>query len=367
MIHNSNLRTSEEGMVLVFVTIVLALAALVIPPLLGFIGGAGRSAQIREDRMLQVYAADMGVEDAYFRIASADAELPQEPGDDPMVLAIEDVNGSDVAIEIYKEPEHPLYGNVLYRVISTATNYNGVGATIESYVATWDYHSLLEYGLTSPGDVEIGSNAEITGNIALNGELDNKGTIDGEVTYGVPGWPSTEVLSEWYSSQVSGSCGSSPLLVSGNETLEIGPCRTNGNLVIKGDGDVKLGGTVYVAGDLSFDATPDLRVILNGETIYAEGSINMGSGVRLSGPGAIIAAGDVYFSPNMVGNGFIFVMSVEGELTAQPHGHFYGSLAGASIIDLQPGTELEWTEPPSDLNFPGGDDILPKVARYLIK
>lgn len=367
MIHNSNLRTSEEGMVLVFVTIVLALAALVIPPLLGFIGGAGRSAQIREDRMLQVYAADMGVEDAYFRIASADAELPQEPGDDPMVFAIEDVNGSDVAIEIYKEPEHPLYGNVLYRVISTATNYNGVGATIESYVAAWDYHSLLEYGLASPGDIEISKSAKITGNLALNGELDNKGTIDGEVTYGVPGWPSTEVLSEWYSSQVSASCGSSPLLVSGSETLEIGPCRTSGNLVIKGDGDVKLEGTVYVAGDLDFDATPDLRVILNGETIYAEGSINMGSGVRLSGPGAIIAAGDVYFSPNMVGDGFIFVMSVEGELTAQPGGQFYGSLAAASEIDLQPGAEVEWTEWPDDLNFPGGDDILPKVARYLIK
>jgi formylmethanofuran dehydrogenase subunit C len=367
MIHNSNLRTSEEGMVLVFVTIVLALAALVIPPLLGFIGGAGRSAQIREDRMLQVYAADMGVEDAYFRIASADAELPQEPGDDPMVFAIEDVNGSDVAIEIYKEPEHPLYGNVLYRVISTATNYNGVGATIESYVAAWDYHSLLEYGLASPGNIEISSNAEITGNLALNGELDNKGTINGEVTYGVPGWPDVDMLSERYSGQVSGSCGSSPLLVSGNETLEIGPCKTNGDLVIKGDGDVKLGGTFYVAGDLDFDPTPNMRVILNGETIYVEGSINIGPGCKLSGPGAIIAAGDIYFSPNMIGNGFIFVMSVEGTLTAQPHGHFYGSLAGGSSIDLQPGTDVEWKEPPAGLNFPGGDDILPKVARYSIK
>ncbi len=367
MIHNSNLRTSEEGMVLVFVTIVLALAALVIPPLLGFIGGAGRSAQIREDRMLQVYAADMGVEDAYFRIASADAELPQEPGDDPMVLAIEDVNGSDVAIEIYKEPEHPLYGDALYKVISTATNYMGVGATIESYVAAWNYHSLLEHGLTSHGDIQVSSNAKVTGNVALNGELDNKGTIDGEVTYGVPGWPQPEVLSEWYSGQASGSCGPSPLSVSGNETLEIGPCKTNGNLVIKGDGDVLLEGTVYVAGDLSFDPTPDLLIMLNEQTIYVEGSVNMGSGCRLSGPGAIIAEGDVYFSPNMVGNGFVFVLSVEGGLTAQPHGYFYGSLAGASGIDLQPGAEVEWKDNPDDLNFPGGDDILPKVARYLIK
>ena len=106
--------------------------------------------------------------------------------------------------------------------------------------------------------------------------------------------------------------------------------------------------------------------MLSGETIYVEGSINMGSGCRVSGPGCIIAVGDVYFAPNMVGNGFVFVISVEGELTAQPHGHFYGAMAGASKIDMQPGAEVEWKDHPSDLNFPGGADILPKVASYLI-
>lgn len=363
---NSNLRTSQKGTVLVLVTITLALTTLVIPPLLGFIGGAGRSAQIREDRMLQVYAADMGVEDAYFRIVNADAELPNSPEDDPMVLAIEGVNGSDVAIEIYKEPVNPLYGDALYKVISTATSYMGVGATIESYVAAWDYWSLLKYGLISYGDIEISSNAEVEGNLALNGELDNKGELDGTVSYGVPGWPDPEVLSQWYSDQVSESCGSSPLLVSGNETLEVGPCQTNGNLVIKGDGNVKLGGTLYVAGDLDFDPTPDLKIMLKGHTIYAEGSINMGSGASISGPGAIIAEGDINFSPNIVGAGFIFVLSLEGSLTAQPGGNFYGSLAGASSVDLQPNTTAEWKDHPNDLNFPGGD-ILPKVASYLIK
>ncbi len=362
---NSNLRTSEKGAVLAFVTITLALAMLVIPPLLTFIGGAGRSAQIREDRMLKVYAADMGVEDAYFRIVNADAELPNSPEDDPMVLAIEDVNGSDVAIEIYKEPVDPLYGDALYKVISTATSYMGVSATIESYVAVWDYDSLLKYGLISYGDIEISSNAELTGSLALNGELDNKGEIDGTVNYGVPGWPDSEMLSEWYSGQVSESC-SSPLLVGGGETLAVGPCKTNGNLIIKGNGNVKLGGTLYVAGDLDFDPTPDLKVMLKGHTIYVEGSINMGSGARVSGPGAIIAVGDIDFSPNIVGNGFIFVLSLEGSLTAQPGGSFYGSLAGASGIDLQPSTIVEWKDRPIDLNFPEGD-ILPKVASYLIK
>jgi hypothetical protein len=368
---NLNLRTSEKGAVFVFVTITLALAMLVIPPLLGFIGGAGRSAQIREDRMLQVYAADTGVEDAYFRIVNADAELPASPGDDPMVLAIEDVNGSDVAIEIYKESEDPLYGDGLYRVISTATNYMGVAATIESYVAAWNYWTLLEYGLISKDDILIGSNTKIKGNVMLNGELTNRGDIDGNVTYGVPEWPDPEVLSQWYSGQVSQSCGSNPLILKNGKEKRIGPCRINGDYVIRGNGTVTLQGTLYVAGDLTFnpafESPPELSIMLNGETIYAEGSIVIQPGCTISGPGAIIAAGDLHFSPNIVGSGFILAMSVEGEVQAQPGGVFYGCFAGATEITVQPHAKVESKEPPDDLNFPGRDEIIPKVVSYLIK
>ena len=54
---NARFRRSEAGMALVLVTIVMALGMLVIPPLLNFMGGAGRSAQIRENRMLLLFTA----------------------------------------------------------------------------------------------------------------------------------------------------------------------------------------------------------------------------------------------------------------------------------------------------------------------
>ena len=67
----------EGGQALIHVTLVLVLTMLVIPPLLTFMGGAGRSAQIREDRMLQVYAADAGIEDGFFKITKGNVtELP---------------------------------------------------------------------------------------------------------------------------------------------------------------------------------------------------------------------------------------------------------------------------------------------------
>ena len=107
-------RKGEEGMALIYVTLVLVMTMIIIPPLLGFVGGAGRSAQIREDRMLQVYAADAGIEAGYYRIIGNSTQLPQDPEDPPFVGNITDINGYDVDIEVYREA-----GNV-FKIVSTA-------------------------------------------------------------------------------------------------------------------------------------------------------------------------------------------------------------------------------------------------------
>lgn len=68
MRRKSNLRKGEAGQVLVIVTIVVALAALIMGPLLRFAYTGYQSAQTREERMLELYAADAGIEDAMYQI-----------------------------------------------------------------------------------------------------------------------------------------------------------------------------------------------------------------------------------------------------------------------------------------------------------
>ena len=62
---------------------------------------------------------------------------------------------------------------------------------------------------------------------------------------------------------------------------------------------------------------------------------------------------------------FIFIMSINGDLTAQPNGKFYGSMAGKIEIQYQPGTEIHWRDGVVGLNFPDGD-MLPGIKSYII-
>lgn len=354
-------RKSEEGMALIYVTLVLVMTMLIIPPLLGFVGGAGRSAQIREDRMLQVYAADAGIEDAYYKITTGNlTDLP-----DPWT--IEDLNGYDVDIAVYREA-----GGV-FKIVSTAEDEYGGNVTIESWAAAVDYSSLLVNALSSYGNITLSPNVIIEGNITLNGEVignDKKYEINGNTSWGVPGWPIVQDLIREYSEDVE------PY---NQPTIQIEYDIGRGHLYRDGDLDIYSGnatatltvtGTIYVTGDLVIGQTgQDFVLDLNGQTIFCEQSIDIGGKCTFTGSGCIIALGDVYFSPNMQSgeDDFVFVMSVTGDLRAQPGGDFYGSMAGNINIDLQPGHSIIWRPYDVDLiNFPLGS-VTPGIRAYIIR
>ena len=364
-----NLGNRESGQVLVFVTITLMLAALVIPPLLTFIGGAGRTAQIREDRMLKVYAADAGIEHAYFNIANGTVALPQNPGDTfPYTLG--DINGYDVDVSIRKEA-----GERDYLVTSRATGYNGGTTRIEAFVSAWNYGSLLDNALTSNSDLTLKNNTIVEGNVSLNGERIGVGWKDideDQIRRGVPGWPDSEQLIAYYEKDVLGfEYFGSSITVMGNE--EIGPLYVDGDLVIESgnaSATLTLTGTVYVTGNLLVGqkAKKDFKLDLNGQTIFSEQEITVIEKCDIIGSGCIIGLGDVYFGPKAGTRpgDFVFIMSVHGQLLAQPNGAFYGSMAGQIDI-VKAGTEIYHPGNPDlfDLNFPEGDTI-PSIQTYRI-
>jgi len=358
---STNIRRGQEGQVVIVMALMLVLTGLILGPLLSFTYTGHQVGQIREDDMHRVYAADLGIEDVMYQIANEVIEI--EPGDQTDYTLGEAVNDSAVEVSVYRIDDET------YRIISTATDYEGVHTTIEAYIGYWDYESLLNHALISYGNITIGPGADIWGDVQYMEELDNKGNIYGDETQGgIKAWPTAEEVSQYYLNyEPMGACSSGVLNVNNGETVVVGPCITDGDLTIKGQGTVELGGTFYIAGDLIFNPTPKLNIVLNGHSIYAEGIIEIGPNCDISGPGCIIAEGDVQFQPNQIGDDFIFVMSVEGSLTAQPGGDFVGSFAACINIQVQPGTSITWECCPMEfLNFPKGSSHMTLLS-YVIE
>jgi hypothetical protein len=388
MKNSTGFRKGEEGQALVFVTLTLVLTMLVIPPLLNFIGGAGRTAQIREDRMLKVYAADAGIEEAYYKIIAGNI-TPE--------FTIEDVEGYVVDVKISEE------SSGVYKVTSAATGFEGGNAIIESIVGAVNFKDFLDHVISSEGDIQIKPGSEVFGNVTLNGKLKLLGDLDCEggsgeecATQPVPQWPEPGELGDYYwdllAEQGNGTrytCDpdSGTVDVDGDETMFWGPCYTDDSIEFKvgtgKGGNVTLNtpeGLLYVNGDFNFGK--NLNLYLNGNTIYAKGDIIVGvktggldpDAASIYGPGCLIAEGDVKFFPKQGGDGeFIFVMSVNGQIDVQPNGHFTGSFAGKTEVDLLPGYTLTWVEYPvdengdPDLDFPGGAGTSAKIMYYIIK
>jgi hypothetical protein len=68
MRNRAKLMRSQSGQILIYTTIIVMLAALILVPLMQFAFTSHRSAQIREERTLELYASDAGIEDALYQI-----------------------------------------------------------------------------------------------------------------------------------------------------------------------------------------------------------------------------------------------------------------------------------------------------------
>lgn len=356
----NKLARCEKGYALLLVLILLSVGTLVITPFLSFMSTGLVVGQVHEKQTHELYAADAGVEDAIWEIKASAAGLPGV-GDDPWEYSIADVNGKQVNVVI------EYMDDLTYKITSTASSDTGSSTTIESYVIILDFSFLLDNAISSLGDVTIRPGTTVVGNVQYNGELDNKGDINGEIiTDEIVHWPTANQLAAFYWEDVK------DLEPYPNDTIDlryttiIGPLSLyrDGDLNIKNTGSqvtAELNGTVYVTGDLVFEepGRPQAYTIdLKGHTIYVEGSITFPAlRCTISGSGAIIAVGDVTFQPGILSaeDDFIFVMSLEGEVWFSPQGSFYGSLAGTTNVNLQPNSTLEWREPPDGLNFPGAD------------
>jgi len=97
---NIKLRKDQAGYALIWVLVVIILAGIILVPLLLLMTSGLHSSAHHEERMLQFYAADAGIEDAAYRIQTNDDGLPQSAGDSWNYSLDEEVNDYQVDITI---------------------------------------------------------------------------------------------------------------------------------------------------------------------------------------------------------------------------------------------------------------------------
>jgi len=277
---------SEAGYALPLALILLLFGGFFVVPCLNLLYTSLNANIMVDERDLELYAADAGVDHALWRFEHDATFTPPAQGSPDQWQLTDTVNDRTVDATISNE------GGNTYKITSVATSADGNSTTIESYVSTSsldDLAWLFDSAITSPTDYTLKPGSEVDGPITCP-------LGEGQI------WPTAEQLSAFYWEDVWDLTPvSNPHTIdisSGTEAspYPIGPLYAPGDLTIWGSGVARLDGTVYVKGNL--EVKPGSTINLNGHTIFAEGSIVLKPGCTISGSGCIIAVGDVEFKPN---------------------------------------------------------------------
>jgi hypothetical protein len=362
----------EQGQALILlVLIIFTCSSLVMVPLLGFVSNGVTTAKNTGLHTQEIYAAEAGVRDAIWKIQRVYPGLPVKDGDPPLQYATSgNINGSSVDATI------TWINWETYRIHSLAANLNtGHKITIDSDIAIdptggLDLTAFTKDAMTSPGIISTSPNDKIVGDVRVysTANITGQGVIDGTITTGpITGWPTKALLEMYYLRQVDTAHPNSTGIIDVTQPGQSGHVYaqgySNGNYVITGNSTLE--GDIFVEGNLKFNQNTE--IYLNGYTVYVTGDITFGTQAALGGPGAVLAVGNVTFSPNVTPS-YIFVMSVSGFVDLQPSGDFVGAVCGNTLINLKPHCTITWQDPGiGNLNMPGLYNTISYVDTWTIR
>ena len=360
------LMRDEKGYILILALLVLVVVGLISGPVLSYMVSGLRAGHIFETGAAELYAADAGVEDAFWRIQNYPPASYPYPYPEPLIVNDKSV---DVVINRTTIVETACYKEYSFHILSTATDTDGSKTKIEAYIngtiVSANYSGLLNQIVTSQNETDIAKKVTLVYPPG-NGPVQN---YTGD-------WPTPAVIENYYWRDVKNVTpyGSNTIDINGINT-EKGPLYRDGALIIKNSDNkkaatLKLTGTLYITGQTEIGNTEqDFVLDLNGQTIFVsdnttdnQKALIIGSRCTIQGPGVIMAVGDINFQPKaQVTTNPVFVLSVSGTTTMQPSGNFYGALAGSVEVEIQQGTNPTITYPTGGfgtlLNFPQGDVV----------
>src|SRR4030042_3288535 len=104
-----NLMQGEGGQIFIFSIIIMMMAALIIPPILGLTYSSGQTVNIRKERMQVLYTADTGIQDALYTLDNlgngTSLKVPADIGTEtwyPLTVKQSDLD-SDAGVKIEKD------------------------------------------------------------------------------------------------------------------------------------------------------------------------------------------------------------------------------------------------------------------------
>jgi hypothetical protein len=361
----------EQGQLLILSAfIILVFASLSIIPILSFMGTGIVTAKNTGFHTQEIYAAEAGVYDSIWKLILIVPGVPKSQWDPPLQYSINGgVNGKSVDITLTK------VNSATYRIHSVATDPNtSHQSTIDSDICIdnaggVDLSAFSKYALTSNGTITGKGSDIIYGDVWIPSSANYSAPPpSGQlITAPIVGWPTASELETYFSCLVDTSNAYSNGIINVSNPNQSGPLyaqgASNGDYTITGTGN--LTGTIYVDGNLDFNNKA--HISLAGNTIFVTGHVSSSPQAYLAGPGAVIALGDIVFSPQ-VAPSYIFIMSLSGSVQFQPQGNFIGAVCGDTNINLQPNCTLTWQSPGvGNLDLPGLYNHIQKFMTWTIR
>lgn len=365
----------EKGQILTMVLLLLIIGSLLIAPTLANASTTLIAGRMYNERSQQLYAADAGVEDALHKLSKQwdNPNMPKSDTDPPWTYSLADLNNKKLSVSITKTATGQ---QTPFHIVSTASGGSS-STTVDTYALATPIFLKVEAIAKGTGTIN-NNNGDIVGDAYA---ASDPGGITPPFVWKGPyqgAWPTATQLMDYYYPKAAPpnpqTPGSVVNTIDVKNNKNIGPLYVNGDLSITnsgGDTTANLTGTVYVTGQLTIDPPHNkpFTLNMNGNTIFVASNVHtsslgtnnravyIGPDCTVSGSGAIIAVGDVYFEPHTGNdpNSFLFVLSIDYAVVFKPANDFYGSVAGAAnvSIQIQPNSTLILKPvPPGGIDFP---------------
>ncbi len=325
----SYLMRGESGQVFILTVIVMMLAALIIPPILGLTYSNAQTTNIRKERMQVLYAADTGIQVALHKLDNlgngTDPNVPDEIGTETWFPLTVQQSGLpvNVGVKIYKD------GNDTYTITSSASNWDNRKVTVQARVHLGTVQkgvgpryipgegnvstSPFEYAIAILGDTGLTINKKAA---VISGDVYSNGPVDLYANSRIEPDPYGHAGNLWAKGSVILRSGVS---ISGSVHAE-------GDIILY-DG-ASIGGSAYATG--SIYATGYASKIWGGAGAYGAINVTNTSGVGNS----TVAYGDIHVSGPVSGWGFNVGGNVasNSDIVVDNNGRVIGDVSAAGTV-----------------------------------
>ncbi len=334
-------------MAMIMAIVALALGSLLIIPTLNYSATAVQATEIKERRTGELYAADAGIENAIWELASNNLTLAEGT---QVTLPQIQLNRSMVETTVFHIPGGRL---PTYQIVSTANSTGSSETTIEAQMYIGNL--LFTHGLASGGNITLGNNCTINGDIYYEDQLahgwgySHNGTITTPGSLDLPSdEQNTEFARKFKDEAMAGGNHTGSLVI--NADTNLGPLYIPGNLTVRKNRTVTLTGTIYVEGWI--DCKKDSTFTGDG-SIVAVGRITMDKVGNYGTNGASVImslTSDIIIKNQSTINALIYVPN------GLAHFQFTTTVVGSIVaaeIHVQQGATITFDEDIKDLDLPG--------------